>query len=460
VSTPDLTRLLRGSFAAALRAGEPGAMVERHLPDEAPTLILAVGKGALGMLAPARGRTPDARWLASPPHAVAAAAETEAGLSTEGGLVISGSHPLPDAGSVAAAEAALAAVGRLGPQDLVLVLVSGGGSALWSAPRGVDLATKRDLTSRLLLAGADIGQLNVVRKHLSGIKGGQLARATRARLLTLALSDVPGDDPGTIASGPTVPDASTYDQALAVLDEFGVVSSGARSHLAAGISGDVVETPKPGDELELRSRVKVIGSNRTLLAAAAAYWRAKGFPVVVLSDALTGEARVLAKAHADLAIALVRGGDVAPLVAALAPPGQAAAVSHQAAEAARAVGRHPMVVLSGGEATVTVAGQGRGGRNQEFALWLHHYLHRAGSDEHVAALVAGSDGIDGNSLAAGAVISASTAARAAALGLAPGAYLQDNDSNSFFERLGDTVVTGPTGTNLNDYRAMVVGSAP
>lgn len=431
-------------------------MVERHLPDEEPALILAVGKGALGMVAPARRFAPAARWLASPPHAVFAAAGTSVPVS-EGGLVITGSHPLPDAGSVAAAEAALAAVKRLGPKDLVLVLVSGGGSALWSAPRGIDLLAKRDLTSRLSLAGADIGQLNVVRKHLSGIKGGLLARATRARLLTLAMSDVPGDDPGTIASGPTVPDASTYDQALAVLDEFGVTAAGARSHLAAGAGGLVVETPKPGDELETRSRVRVIGSNRTLLEAAAEFWRAAGYPVIVLSDALQGEARVLAKAHADLATALARGDDASQPLAVLAPAGGAAAVIHQAAGVARAGGGRPLVVLSGGEATVTVTGQGRGGRNQEFALWLHHYLRRAGSDEHVAALVAGSDGVDGNSQAAGAVISASTAARAETLGLSPAAYLQDNDSGSFFERLGDTVVTGPTGTNLNDYRALVVG---
>jgi hydroxypyruvate reductase len=351
---------------------------------------------------------------------------------------------------------ALASVGGLGAQDLVLVLVSGGGSALWSAPSGIDLAAKRELISRLLLAGADIDDLNVVRKHLSRIKGGLLARATRARLLTLALSDVPGDDPATIASGPTVPDPSTYAQAVAVLDQFGVASA-ARSHLADGARGLLVETPKPGDEIEARSQVRVIGSNKTMLDAAAEQWRRQGFPVIVLSDALTGEAHRLARSHADLATALVRGDDASSALAALAPSGQAASVILQAVSAVQAAGRGPVVVLSGGEATVTVTGTGRGGRNQEFALWLHHYLRRSSCDEHVAALVAGSDGVDGNSPAAGAVISATTARRAASLGLSPAAYLRDNDSFSFFERLGDTVVTGPTGTNLNDYRVMLVG---
>ena len=455
MTSPDVTEALRDSFAAALRAVEPGVMVESNLPDEEPALILAAGKGALGMLAPARRRWPTVRWLAAPPHDVAAGAVADE-YSGMRGQVISGSHPLPDEGSVTAARAAITAVGRLGPEDLVLVLLSGGGSSLWSAPRGVSLSGKRELISRLLLAGADIDRLNAVRKHLSFVKGGQLARATRARLLTLALSDVPGDDPATIASGPTVPDASTYQRALAVLDEFGVTAPAARSQLEAGVAGLVDETPKPGDELEARSHALVIGSNRTLLDAAADYWRAAGYPVILLSDALQGEARVLAKAHADLATALAHGEDPGPALAALAPAGQAAAVIQQATGIARVSAGRPLVVLSGGEATVTVTGKGRGGRNQEFALWLHHYLRRAGSDEHVAALAAGSDGIDGNSPAAGATISEATGARAEALDLSPAAHLRDNDSYTFFAGLGDALVTGPTGTNLNDYRALVV----
>jgi hydroxypyruvate reductase len=455
VSDGTTTDALRASFTAAVRAAEPGALVEPNLPDEVPSLVLAVGKGALGMLAPARLRFPTARWVASPPRSASEGSLQKAD-QPEGGLVLPGAHPLPDAGSERAAEVALASVGGLGAQDLVLVLVSGGGSALWSAPSGIDLAAKRELISRLLLAGAGIDDLNVVRKHLSRIKGGLLARATRARLLTLALSDVPGDDPATIASGPTVPDPSTYAQAVAVLDQFGVASA-ARSHLADGARGLLVETPKPGDEIEARSQVRVIGSNKTMLDAAAEQWRRQGFPVIVLSDALTGEAHRLARSHADLATALVRGDDASSALAALAPSGQAASVILQAVSAVQAAGRGPVVVLSGGEATVTVTGTGRGGRNQEFALWLHHYLRRSSCDEHVAALVAGSDGVDGNSPAAGAVISATTARRAASLGLSPAAYLRDNDSFSFFERLGDTVVTGPTGTNLNDYRVMLVG---
>lgn len=458
MTNSEATGALRGSFEAALLAAEPGPLVERHLPAEAPTLMLAVGKGAFGMLAAARRAFPGARWLATAPHAVTVPHEVEVAADGKTGQVLPGSHPLPDAGSQAAAEAALDAVGRLEAGDLVLVLLSGGGSALWTAPRGVDRAAKRDLTSTLLLAGADIGRLNAVRKHLSGVKGGLLARATPARLLTLALSDVPGDDPATIASGPTVPDASTFAQAVAVLDSFGIVSGVARDHLMAGARGLAVETPKPGDEIEERSRLRVIGSNRTLLVAAEEYWRSRGVPVIVLSDAMQGEARVLARAHADLATALVQGDDPSADLAALAPAGRAAETIQRAVEALSA-GRRPVAVLSGGEATVTVTGSGRGGRNQEFALWLHHYLGRAGSGVHVAALAAGSDGIDGNSQAAGAVISPTTADRAAALGLSPAAFLQDNDSAAFFERLGDAVITGPTGTNLNDYRVMLVGVA-
>lgn len=464
MTTQTVIDLARGSFAHALEAAEPGRLVAAHLPEQPPDLILAVGKGALGMLAVARERAPTAAWLATPPAGVASGPHlvADAGDSPLPGVsgVMHGTHPLPGPESEAAAAAALAAVARLDGSHTVLVLVSGGGSSLWSAPRGVDLAEKRDLTRRLLLAGADIGQLNTVRKHLSSIKGGRLAKATRARVLTLALSDVPGDDPGTIASGPTTTDPTTYQAAVAVLDEYGIESASARAHLVAGVRGEVEETPKPGDELEARSTFTLVASNRTLLDAAAAYWRLHGFVTVQLSDALQGDARELARAHADAAAAVVRGDDPSHALAVLARLGEGArTVKAVAAAAAMAAGPGPhrgLVLLSGGEATVTVTGSGRGGRNQEFALWLHHYLKRDGVDGHVTAIVAGSDGVDGNSPAAGAVISPLTAQKAAAAGLSAAAYLSDNDSHGFFARLHGTVDTGPTGTNLNDYRALVI----
>lgn len=457
--------LVRGSFAQALQAAEPGRLVAEHLPDEPPDLILAVGKGALGMLAPARERAPAATWLATPP----AVGDTHLGKSASGprtdagggphrvaSAVMHGTHPLPGLESEAAAAAALSAISRFDANHTVLVLLSGGGSSLWSAPRGVSLAEKRDLTRRLLLAGADIDQLNTVRKHLSSIKGGRLVQATRARVLTLALSDVPGDEPGTIASGPTTTDPTTYQGAVVVLDEYGIESPSVRAHLAAGVRGEVDETPKPGDELEARSTFTLVASNRTLLDAAASYWRSRGFATVLLSDALQGDARALARAHADAAAAVVRGDDPSQPLSVLARAGEGARTVKEVATAARSSAHRGLVLLSGGEATVSVTGSGRGGRNQEFALWLHHYLTRDGVDGHVTALVAGSDGVDGNSPSAGAIISPLTAQKAAAAGLSPAAFLSDNDSHGFFARLHDTVDTGPTGTNLNDYRAIVI----
>ena len=444
---------MRDSFTYALAATDPAELVTARLPDRAPDLILAVGKAALTMLEPATLHSPLARWIATPPIGAAAAVSGDHGDDRTGRL-LPATHPLPSPTSERAAAAALDAVARLGSDDLLLVLLSGGGSSLWSAPRGVGLAAKQKVTHELMLAGAAIEQLNTVRKHLSRIKGGGLAKATRARCVTLALSDVPGDDPGTIASGPTVTDATTYADALAVLDEFGVDAAEARAHLSAGARGAVPETPKPGDELESRSHLEVIASNRTLLEAAAAYWRSVGYPVVVLSDALQGEARALARAHADVAIALVRREDPSVALATLARPGEAADTIRRLATTWSSGG--PLVLLSGGEATVTVTGGGRGGRNQEFALWLHHYLARDGVEGHVCAFAAGSDGVDGNSDAAGAVISPLTTRKATAVNLSPAAYLTDNDSHTFFHRLGDSVTTGPTGTNLNDYRALLI----
>ncbi|WP_221091531.1 glycerate kinase type-2 family protein [Deinococcus aquaedulcis] len=412
--TPDEARaLLLACFQEALAATAPGRLLAPHLQGTAPSFILAVGKAAAPMLAAALEVYPDVPALAVLPDGApvptwpAHVAVRRAG------------HPYPDARSVAAAEEALRALTALGPQDEALVLLSGGGSALLCAPRGVTLAQKAALSAELMRAGADIHALNTVRRHLSRVKGGQLAAATRARVRTWLLSDVVGDDPATIASGPTVPDPSTFADALAVLDRFGVAAPEARAVLEAGARGEHEDTPTALPH----THAQVIGGNRDLLRAAQAALQARGFPAVILGDTFTGEARELAAFHG----ALVRSVQVC------GTPWPA-----------------PVALLSGGEATVTVRGSGHGGRNTEFALAL------ALAGLGVYALSAGSDGVDGTSGGAGALVTPDTLARAGALGLDPQRALRENDAGSFFAALGDLVVTGPTGQNLNDLRMVLV----
>jgi hydroxypyruvate reductase len=333
------------------------------------------------------------------------------------------SHPVPDTSSVAAAQAALTRLGALKEGQHALVLVSGGGSALMAAPDGVTLEHKQALTRALLRAGADIGEINTVRKHLSRVKGGRLAAATQARVTALLISDVVGDDPSVIASGPTVPDRTTFAQALAVLDRCGIPAPEVRGHFRAGVAGRVPETP---DHLPHVTNT-VIGSNRHLLEAAQAYLEGRGMRAVILSDSFEGEASELARAHAAIARSVQRHGT--PV-------------------------RPPVVLLSGGEATVTLRGDGVGGRNQEFALALLLALGERGL--HV--LSAGSDGVDGSSPAAGAFLTPDSLARARAADLDARAFLARNDSGSFFAALHDGLVTGPSGHNLNDLRLIAVDS--
>ncbi len=411
-----MKQALEANFRAALQAVHPHELVRTHLPAERPALILAVGKAARPMLEAARTAYPDVPYLATPP------VDTS---NTNEPHILPGSHPVPDARSVLAAETALELASRLQPDDLLLVLVSGGGSALWSAPWGVSLDEKQRLTQALLRSGADIHELNTVRKHLSSIKGGRLARATRARVLALLLSDVPGDDPAVIASGPTVPDPSSFADALGVLERYHLEFPAVRAHLESGARGEQPESPKPGDDLFSRVENRIIGSNQILLEAARDDWQRRGRQAIILSDRLEGEARELARFHAALVQSIrVHHTPFAP----------------------------PVVLLSGGEATVTVRGQGRGGRNQEFALWLLHFLR----DQSVWALSAGSDGIDGNTDAAGAFVGPDSWARARALNLNSNTFLEQNDSNSFFAALNDLLITGPTRHNLNDFRALVI----
>jgi glycerate-2-kinase len=392
-------------------------LVRRALsePDIADTLraasavdVIAAGKAAKPML--------EACTIACrvPLRRVTTATAPEAG------------HPLPTAGSVAAARRALD-VARAADRDAVLVvLISGGASAMMALPvDGVTLEDKQQTVRLLLLGGADIHQLNTVRKHLSAIKGGQLAAAARARVLTLAVSDVIGDDLSMIASGPTVPDATTFRAALQVLDDRGgraVYPSAVVQHLERGEAGLVAETPKPGDVRLAHSSARVIGNRLTAVEGARTAAEGLGYRVHVVDEPIVGEARRAAL----------------PLVT--------------AARAATA-GDGRACMLAAGETTVTVTGTGKGGRNQELALAMIPHLNALG-DPVVAASV-GTDGIDGPTDAAGALVDSTTSARAAAAGLVAGTYLADNNSYAFFDALGDVIRTGPTGTNVGDLQIIL-----
>ena len=374
---------------------------------------------------------------------MAAAAARRLGPRIRAGLVISaiatdvpdrfesivGGHPLPTPSSEAGGRKALDLAASVDAGETLLVLISGGASALMAVPAdGITLDDKRATTDRLLRAGADIHALNTVRKHLSAIKGGRLAARVRGTCRTLVVSDVVGDDPSFIASGPTVADASRFQDALDVIVRFG----GEAAHVPAvvtrlrrGASGDraVPETPKPGDARLARAQTAVIGSRRDAVAGAAAGAAALGYQVLRLDDAVVGEART-------------------------------AAVSHMRAALARAAGiGRPVCIVSSGETTVHVTGRGKGGRNQEFALAAAPLLAQHGMS--VVASV-GTDGIDGPTDAAGAIADSTTVARAAAAGLPLDRHLDDNDSYAFFRALGDLVITGPTGTNVGDLQVILL----
>jgi hydroxypyruvate reductase len=339
-----------------------------------------------------------------------------------------GGHPLPSAGSVEAASRALAVARNAGANDLLVVLLSGGGSALLALPApGLSLEDKQSTAQRLMAHGADIHELNTVRKHLSAIKGGQLTAAAGGAVLTLAISDVVGDDLSVIASGPTVPDETTYADALAVIHRRGGESAYAPAVVARlrdGIAGRVPETPPASDPRLARSRAWVIGPQRGAIDGARRAAVALGYAVHVIAEPVTGEAR-----------------DTAPI--------WAARVAVETAGRSR-----PICVIASGETTVTVRGRGKGGRNQEFALALVPALPGLGAT--VAAASIGTDGIDGPTDAAGAMVDSTTADRAALHGLDARAYLDDNNTYAFFDRLGDLIRTGPTSTNVGDLQVMLI----
>ena len=377
-------------------------------------------------------------------NAMATAAGRIFGGAIRGGLVVShvegqvlppfeaiqGSHPVPSAESERAGRRALALAGSVAPDESLLVLLSGGGSAIMAVPApGITLEDKRRTTDRLLKAGADIHALNTVRKHISALKGGWLAAATSRPSLTLAISDVVGDDLSVIASGPTVPDASTFDDALAVLKRFGGLDTyppPVVARLQAGARGDLAESPKPGDSRLARAVATVIGGRGDAMDGAARDAESLGYTVLRLHDPVVGEARIAAISHLRAAIA--RAADL----------------------------RRPACIISSGETTVHVTGNGVGGRNQEFVLAAAAPLAALGMPVVLAS--AGTDGIDGPTTAAGACVDSSTLNRAAAAGLPPPErFLSNNDAHAFFAALGDLIITGPTDTNVGDLQVLLIG---
>ncbi|MYN00966.1 DUF4147 domain-containing protein [Pseudoduganella sp. DS3] len=412
--------LLAELFNAALRAADPLDTIGAHLPPppKGRTVVIGAGKAAARM---AQGV--ERRWQG--PLSGVVVTRYGHGAPTKQVQVIEAGHPVPDEASAAAARRMLAAVRGLGPDDMVLCLMSGGGSALMALPAGaISLEQKRSINQALLRSGAPIAAINTVRKHLSAIKGGRLALACgAARVVTLVLSDVPGDDPAVVASGPTLPDASTAQDALRILEQYGIAIPPA---VRAVLEDPELETPKPGDPRLERNSVAVIASARQALQAAADAARAEGLRPLVLSDRLEGEARTVAQAHAALVQGVIEHGS--PL-------------------------RPPCVILSGGETSVTLRGSGRGGRNAEYLLALAVALQGAPG---VHAIACDTDGIDGTEDNAGAVLAPDTLQRAAAQGVDARALLDNNDGYSFFAALGDLVVTGPTRTNVNDFRAILI----
>jgi hydroxypyruvate reductase len=419
--------LLLGSFQAALRAADPLHIVPHHLPKppRGRTVVVGAGKAAASMASAV-----ESHWPAGEPLEGVVVTRYGHGLPTKRIEVIEASHPVPDDAGEKAAARILELAAGLSPDDLLLVLVSGGGSALLSLPAdGISMADLKAVTRELLACGAPIEDINTVRKHLSRIQGGRLAASTQARVAALIISDVTGDDPTHIASGPCAPDPTTFADAISVLQRYGVsVPAAVQARLRDGAAHRIAETPKPGDAA-FGARVDnlVIATAHASLQAAADFVRSKGVTPLVLGDSVTGEASEVAKAYAALAREVKHHGQPA---------------------------RAPVALISGGETTVTVKGNhGRGGRNSEFLLSLAIALDgQAGT----WALACDTDGIDGSEDNAGAWLGPDTIRRARAMGLDPRAMLARNDGYGFFCALDSLVVTGPTRTNVNDFRVILV----
>jgi len=417
------TKLLHSLFETAVASAQPTQCVPSHLPEppKGRTLVIGAGKASAEM-----ARAMEQNW----PGELEGLVLTRYGhaVPCERIEIVEAAHPVPDEAGQQAAVRMLERVQGLSPDDLVVCLISGGGSALLALPApGLTLEDKQAVNRELLRSGATIHEMNCVRKHLSAIKGGRLAAACHpARVLTLAISDVPGDELSVIASGPTVPDESTFAQARAVLEKYGIeVPSSVQTHLERAED----ETPKPGDARLANTETKLIAAPQQMLEAVAAQVREAGLTPLILSDRIEGETRDVAKVHAAIARQIQTHGQ--PVSA-------------------------PAAILSGGETTVTVRGKGKGGRNSEFVLALLDDLRGLPG---ISALACDTDGIDGSEDNAGAVLTPETFSRAESLGLAPAEFLSRNDAYSFFQQVDGLVVSGPSLTNVNDFRAILVEPA-
>jgi glycerate 2-kinase len=420
----DARTLLRSLFDAAVAAADPLACVPPNLPapPKGRTIVVGAGKAAAAMAAAV-----EAHWPG--PLGGLVVTRVGHGAPTTRIRVVEAGHPIPDAAGAQAARDILALMQGLTRDDLVIGLISGGGSALLALPAGaVTLADKQGLNRALLKSGARIDEINAVRKHLSAIKGGRLAAAAApAEFVTLVISDVPGDDISVIASGPAVGDPSTLEDARGILARYRIdVPERVMTHLADPAN----ETPKPGDPRLAKVETRLIATPWDSLAAAAAKAREARYRPLILGEAIEGEARECGIVHAGIARSAARHGEPAAA---------------------------PCVLISGGETTVTVRGRGRGGRNAEFLLSLALALDGATG---ISALAADTDGIDGTEGNAGAIVTPDTLARARLLGLDLCSRLDDNDAYPVFSALGDLVLTGPTRTNVNDFRAILIGAQP
>jgi hydroxypyruvate reductase len=427
----DRRPLLRAIFDAAVAAAHPGVVLARHLrpAPKGRVICLAAGKGAAAMAAAAERHYLDA--LALDPARLVGIATTRHGhgVPTRQIRVVEAGHPVPDEAGLKAADDALRLAAEATADDLLLVLLSGGGSANWIAPAdGISFGQKQQVNRALLRSGAPIGEMNIVRKHLSRIKGGRLARSGQraAEIITLAISDVPHDDPSAIASGPTVPDPTTLGDARALVTKYNLAVDDA---IRRALGDPRNESCKPGDPAFARAQFEIIAKPKASLDAAIRIAKDAGYEIMGLGADLEGEARDVAADHARLALKAHSDGK-------------------------------RIAIFSGGELTVTVRGNGRGGPNQEYALALADLLKEPPG---IAALAADTDGADGGAGSAtdpaGAVIDRTTFAKMKSLGLDPAAYLADNDATSFFSATGDLLLTGPTLTNVNDVRVILVDPA-
>ena len=423
VSFDPQQALLRRMFDAAIASAQPALCIPAHLPDPQ-----SLGKGRLivigaGKASAAMARAVEDHW----PAPLSGLVVTRYGYAVpcERIEIVEAAHPVPDAAGEVAAQRKLQLVQGLTADDLVLCLISGGGSSLLPLPLpGLSLEHKQDVSRALLKSGATISEMNCVRRHLSAIKGGRLAAACHpAKVLTLLISDVPGDDPMDIASGPTVADPTTCDDALAVIRRYGI---DVPAEVMAVLQSGRGESIKPGDARLEGIETRMIATPQMALEAAAAVARASGVTPYILGDALEGEARDVGKVLAGIALQVAGRGQPVPA---------------------------PCVLLSGGETTVTVRGNGRGGRNVEWLLSAGIALH---GHPRIHALAGDTDGVDGQEEIAGGYWAPDSLERAWTLGLRPKDSLANNDGHGFFQALGDSVVTGPTLTNVNDFRAILI----